>query len=113
MEYILVYYTVHTVLVGLSWASRVSGHTHSRGRKNRTKFLGASSLRDGGAGGGRGLVPGDGAAGDGAGEPAPPAAGCLRAARRQPLVLPRPCRQPQALGGAHPVTIPHPPIHLP
>jgi hypothetical protein len=28
-------------------------------------------------------------------------------------VLPRARRQPQALGGAHPLTVTHPPIHLP
>lgn len=53
------------------------------------------------------MVPGNGAAGDGTGESAPSAAGRMRAARCQPLVLPCPRRQLQALGGAHRLTIPN------
>jgi hypothetical protein len=53
------------------------------------------------------MVPGDGATGDGTGESTPSVAGRMRTARGQPLVLPCPRRQLQALGGAHLLTIPN------
>jgi len=91
--------------VGTSLSRPQGRNKISHGFPSRARV--PSRLRDGGAGGGRDMVPGDGATGDGTGESTPSAAGRLRSARGQPLVLPCPRRQPQALGGAHRLTIPN------